>query len=89
MPNIKSQIKRDATNKAANAANSAAKARSRTASKKVEALVAEGKAAEAKVALSEAISLLDQLAQAGIIAKNNATRKKAHLQHIVAGIEAK
>ena len=38
MPNIKSQIKRDGTNKAANAKNSAEKNRVRTAIKKVETL---------------------------------------------------
>ena len=48
MPNIKSQIKRDGTNKAANAKNSAEKNRVRTAIKKVEALVEEGKKEEAK-----------------------------------------
>ena len=86
MPNIKSQIKRDGTNKAANAKNSAEKNRGRTAIKKVEALVEEGKKEEAKAALSEAVSLIDKLAQSGIIAKNNATHKKAHLEHIVAGL---
>ena len=64
MPNIKNQIKRDRTNKAANLKNSAAKSEART----------------------EAISLLDKLAREGIIAHNNATRKKAHLQHIVAAL---
>jgi small subunit ribosomal protein S20 len=86
MPNIKNQIKRDRTNKAANLKNSAAKSEARTAIKKVEALVAEGKKAEAEKALNEAISLLDKLAREGIIARNNATRKKAHLQHIVAAL---
>ena len=44
------------------------------------------KKAEAEKALNEAISLLDKLAREGIIARNNATRKKAHLQHIVAAL---
>ena len=83
MPNIKSQIKRDATAKKANAVNSARKTEARHAIKKVETLVAEGKKEEAVVALSKAISLLDRLAQDGIIAVNNATRKKGHLQRIV------
>ena len=48
MPNIKSQIKRDATNKAANEKNSAAKSEARTAAKKVETLVKEGKKEEAE-----------------------------------------
>ncbi len=86
MPNIKSQIKRDATSSAANAKNSAEKNRVRTAIKKVEALAAEGKKDEAKKALAEAISLLDKIAQSGVISRNNADRKKAHLQRVVASI---
>ena len=55
-------------------------------SKSIGKLMGEGKKEEAKVALSEAVSLIDKLAQSGIIAKNNATHKKAHLEHIVAGL---
>ena len=84
MPNIKSQIKRDKTNEEARTVNAAKKSEARTAIKKVETLVAEGKKEEALVALKEAISLLDKLAQAGVIAKNSADRKKAHLQSICA-----
>ena len=84
MPNIKSQIKRDRTNEAARQANAARKSETRTAIKKVETLAAEGKKAEAEAALREAISLLDKLAQDGILAKNSADRKKAHLQGVVA-----
>lgn len=87
MPNIKSQIKRDATNKAANEKNNSERSRVRTAMKKVEALAAEGKKEEATAALNEAISLLDKLAQSGVIAVNNANRKKAHLQRVVADIK--
>ncbi|MBE6126988.1 MAG: 30S ribosomal protein S20 [Erysipelotrichaceae bacterium] len=84
MPNIKSQIKRDKTNEEARQVNASKKSEARTAIKKVETLVAEGKKEEALVALKEAISLLDKLAQAGVIAKNSADRKKAHLQAICA-----
>lgn len=83
MPNIKSQIKRDATNKAANAANSARKSELRTAIKKVEAAVAANDMEAAKAALPLAISLLDKAAQDHIVAKNAANRRKAHLQSIV------
>lgn len=86
MPNIKSQIKRDETNKAANLANKSAKSELRTAIKKVEALVAEGKKEEATAALNAAISLLDKISQKGIISVNSANRKKAHLQHAVAAL---
>ena len=86
MPNIKSQIKRDATNKAANAKNSAEKSRVRTAVKKVNAAVAAANLAEAEVALKEAISLIDKAAQSGVIKKNTANRKKAALQKAVAAL---
>ncbi len=86
MPNIKSQIKRDQTNKAANLANNSIKSELRTAIKKVEALVKEGKKEEATAALNHAISLLDKISQKGIISVNSANRKKAHLQHAVAQI---
>ena len=82
MPNIKSQIKRDKTNEAARAANAAKKSELRTALKKVETLVAEGKKEDAVKACNAAISLLDRFAQEGVISKNSANRKKAHLQSI-------
>ena len=84
MPNIKSQIKRVSTSEAARKKNAAKKAEARTAIKKVEALVSEGKKEEALKALNAAISLLDKLGQSGVLAQNNADRKKAHLQRIVA-----
>ena len=87
MPNIQSQVKRAKTSAAANATNSAEKNRCRTAIKKVEVLAKEGKKEEAAAALREAIALLDRLAQKGIIAKNSADRKKAHLQGVVANIK--
>lgn len=87
MPNIKSQIKRDRTNEEARKANAAKKSELRTAIKKVEALAAEGKKAEADAALREAISLLDRNAQLGVITRNSADRKKAHLQALVGGLK--
>jgi len=82
MPNIKSLIKRDKTSEAARAANAAKKSELRTALKKVETLVAEGKKEEAVKAANAAIALLDRFAQQGVISKNSANRKKAHLQAI-------
>lgn len=87
MPNIKSQIKRDQTNELARQRNASAKSKARTACKKVEAFAAEGKKEEATKALAEAMSILDKIAQDGVIAKNNADRKKAHLQEVVAKIK--
>lgn len=87
MPNIKSQIKRDQTNELARQRNAAAKSKARTAIKKVEKLAASNSKEEATKALAEAMSILDKIAQDGIIAKNNADRKKAHLQELVANIK--
>ena len=87
MANIKSQIKRNETNELAREKNNQEKNEARTAIKKVETLVAANKKAEAIEALKEAISLLDQLAQRGTISGNSCSRKKAHLQHIVAGLK--
>ena len=86
MPNIKSQKKRDKTNKASNVNNSSRKNEIRTAMKKVEVLASEGKKDEANVALRAAISLLDKAAHDGIYAVNTVSRKKAHLQKVVAAI---
>ena len=87
MPNIKSQIKRDATNKSGNATNSAAKSEAKTAVKKVETLAAEGKKDEATAALTHAISLLDKLAHKGILSVNGVNHKKAHLEKVVSAIK--
>ena len=87
MANIKSQIKRNETNELARERNSADKAYARTAIKKVEVLVAAGKKAEAETARREAVALLDQLAQSGIVSDNSCGRKKAHLAKIVASVK--
>jgi small subunit ribosomal protein S20 len=87
MPNIKSQIKRDETNEKARLYNNSRKAEARTAMKKVEALAAEGKKAEAEAALKNAVSLLDKLSQDGVISVNSANRKKAHLASVVAAVK--
>ena len=86
MPNIKSQIKRTRTNEQARQDNASKQSELRTATKKVEGLVAEGKKAEAETALREVISLLDRAAQQGVITRNSADRKKAHLQALVGGL---
>jgi small subunit ribosomal protein S20 len=87
MANIKSQIKRNELSEARRAQNSAAKNEARTAMKKVESLIAAKKKDEAAAALREAVSLLDRLAQNGVITANSAARKKARLQKAVASIK--
>ena len=51
----------------------------RTHIKRVRALIASGKVAEADKALQDAVSALDKAAEKGVIHKNNAARRKARL----------
>ncbi len=51
----------------------------RTYIKKVRALIAAGKLAEADQALQVAVSALDKAAEKGVIHKNNAARRKSRL----------
>lgn len=51
----------------------------RTEVKQANALIAEGKLAEAEVAVRQAIRALDKAAEKGVIKKNNAARRKSRL----------
>lgn len=84
MPNIKSQIKRDATNLEAKKYNDSLENGVRTACKKVEAAVASGNKEEAAKLLSAATKLIDEAVTKGVINKNAANRKKSHLAKAVA-----
>ncbi len=83
MANIKSQEKRIEIGERNCSINSSRKSQIHTATKKVEALVKEGKKEEAIIALRNVISLLDSYSKAGSITVNSANRKKAHLTHLV------
>lgn len=87
MPNIKSQIKRSATNEKARNRNSAFKSRVKSAIKKVDlAVVAKDKEA-ANAALVEAVSLLDKTVGRRIYHANKVANKKSSLQALVNSIE--
>ncbi len=86
MANIKSQIKRIDIGERNNAHHSARKSETRTQIKKAEAAIAAKNKDLAIAETNKAISLLDKLAQDGIISKNSANRKKAHLQGEVASL---
>ena len=73
MPNIKSQIKRDAKNKAQQAKNKAEK----SAIKKFDAAVAAGDKETAASTYKCAVSAVDQAAGKNLIHKNNAAHKKS------------
>lgn len=80
MANIKSQIKRIEIGERNNAHHSARKSQVRTQIKKAEAAIAAKNKEQAVIEVNKAISLLDKLAQDGIMTVNSANRKKAHLQ---------
>jgi small subunit ribosomal protein S20 len=79
MPNIKSAKKRVLVNQKKNEQNKMIKTAVKTAVKKVDLLVKEGKIDEAKAFLPEAFSIIDSACSKGILHKNNASNKKAKL----------
>ncbi|MDR1012664.1 MAG: 30S ribosomal protein S20 [Lactobacillales bacterium] len=78
MPNIKSAIKRVATNNAANKRNSAQKAAMRTVIKKFET-AAINNADNVQELYKAANSAIDKAKTKGLIHKNNAGRNKSRL----------
>ena len=79
MANIKSAIKRAKQAKAHNLRNRACKSMVLSKRKAVLAAIAEGKKDEAVTAYSAYSSVLDKAAKKGVIAKNNASRKKSRM----------
>lgn len=79
MANIKSAIKRAKQAAVSHARNKAGKSRCLTARKKVLAAIQSGNKEEAVKAFSAYTSVLDKTAKKGIIAKNNASRKKSRM----------
>jgi len=79
VPNIKSAKKRVLVNQKKNEQNKMIKTAVKTAVKKVDLLVKEGKIDEAKAFLPEAFSIIDSACSKGILHKNNASNKKAKL----------
>jgi len=86
MPNIKSAKKRVLVNDKKAELNKSVRSAVKTAMKKVDVLVAEGKYEEAKAALSAAFKALDSAAGKNIIHDNNAANKKAKLSKKVASL---
>ncbi|MCZ0704005.1 small subunit ribosomal protein S20 [Natronobacillus azotifigens] len=79
MANIKSAIKRVRLNQDRHALNAPVKSEMRTNIKRVESLISENNAAEAKVALTQAIKKIDKAIQKGIIHQNSGDRQKSRL----------
>ena len=79
MPNIKSAIKRVNIIEKKTLRNNMIKSAYKTAVKKFEQALAEGKLEEAETLFSEATKKIDQACTKGVIVKNTAARKKSNL----------
>ena len=79
MPNIKSAKKRVKVIEKKTLRNNMIKSGYKSAVKKFEESLANGKIDEAKVLLSEATKKIDQACTKGVIVKNTAARKKSNL----------
>lgn len=88
MANIKSQIKRIKTNRAATERNKAYKSELRTAIRRVREAVAEGNTEKAEQALAHASVKLDKAVSKGVIHKNQAKNRKSAIAKAVNGIAA-
>lgn len=81
MANIKSQIKRIATNKKATDRNKAVKSELKTHIRAVRTAITAGDKDKAIVALGTATKKLDKAVSKGVIHKNQAANKKSALAH--------
>lgn len=88
MANIKSQIKRIKTNRAATERNKAYKSELRTAIRRVREAVAAGDTEKATAALSHASVKLDKAVSKGVIHKSQAKNRKSAIAKAVDGIAA-
>ena len=87
MPNIKSAKKRVLVNTKKAEQNKSIRSEVKSAIKKVEALVKENNLEAAKIALSDAFSIIDSACSKNILHANNAANKKARLAKKVASLE--
>lgn len=79
MPNIKSQKKRLLVTALDTAENNSIRSQVKTAIKKFNKAIEENNLELAEKLLPEAIALVDKSCTKGVIHKNTASRKKAHL----------
>jgi small subunit ribosomal protein S20 len=84
----KDAIKRIRTSKAANERNRANRSRMRSKVKELRSLVATGDKAAAAADLPSTVSLLQKLAQKGVIHPRNAARRISRLARSVNAIDA-
>ncbi|MDN4615225.1 30S ribosomal protein S20 [Leifsonia sp. F6_8S_P_1B] len=86
MANIKSQIKRNRTNKKAQERNKAVKSQLKTAVRATREAVAAGDKDKAVAALSLASKRLDKAVSKGVIHKNQAANRKSAIAKQVAAL---
>ena len=79
LANSKSAKKRIRVNEKKRERNKPLRTEARTFVKKAEVAIASGDAEAAKAATLEAVSVLDRVADKGVIHKNNAARRKSRL----------
>jgi len=84
--NIKSQIKRNATNERRHERNKAVKSELRTLVRRVREAVADGDASAAREAAQQASRALDKAASKGVIHKNQAANRKSAVAKAAASV---
>lgn len=86
MANIKSQIKRNRTNKKAQERNKAVKSELKTAVRATREAIDSGDKAKATEALNHASKKLDKAVSKGVIHKNQAANRKSAIAKQVAAL---
>jgi len=86
MANIKSQIKRIATNKKAEERNKAVKSELKTAVRRTREAIAAGDKGKAEAALANASKKLDKAVSKGVVHKNQAANRKSAIAKQVAAL---
>lgn len=86
MANIKSQIKRNLTNKKAEERNKAVKSELKTAVRRTREAVVAGDKAKAEAALAVASKKLDKAVSKGVIHKNQAANRKSAIASQVSSL---
>ena len=86
MANIKSQIKRNRTNKKSQERNKAVKSEVKTAVRATREAVASGDKEKAAAALRVAAKKIDKAASKGVIHKNQAANRKSAIAKQVAAL---
>jgi len=86
MANIKSQIKRIATNKKAEERNKAVKSELKTAVRRTREAIAAGDKGKAEAALATASKKLDKAVSKGVVHKNQAANRKSAIAKQVAAL---